>query len=198
MTQASSGEGMAQRNSVYKIAGSRPADALKIARSIKHPWYRCQALAQVAAVWGDKQQKTTLLNEAMEAAASQDEINRVVTASSWPLREMVRYVPGEAKRHLGRLVAVANREAHTLRRADALYAVAATASDVPSLLDLAMPSLIKALLQSHGWRTERLIRAIAPMVKRAYPDDLPALLAHHRDDRKKRQLLVQLGQDAVL
>lgn len=37
-----------QRDLVGKLGVSEPLDALEIARSISGPWYRCQALAQVA------------------------------------------------------------------------------------------------------------------------------------------------------
>jgi hypothetical protein len=97
-----------------------PQKALKVVRTIRHPWYRCQALSKVAEHWGIKPQKLDLLKESLAAAQEQQEINRVVTVSAWPLGVMVGIDPDTIRDHMNRLVHLANREAHTLHRADAL------------------------------------------------------------------------------
>src|SRR5688572_1353761 len=68
-----------------------PREALKVARAIRHPWYRCQALSSVAEAWGTQGQKREVLEEALAVAAEQSEINRIVTVSAWPLHVMVSF-----------------------------------------------------------------------------------------------------------
>lgn len=41
-------EDVAGRARVRKLVLTEPREALKIARAIRHPWYRCQSLAMVA------------------------------------------------------------------------------------------------------------------------------------------------------
>jgi hypothetical protein len=99
----------------------------------------------------------TLLDEALQSAEQQTQINRIVTVASWPLRVMATMDADATASHLNRFVALALREPHTLRRSDALYALANSVSRKPELLSLVAPALVEALLQSHGWRTDRLI-----------------------------------------
>ena len=69
------------RDHVAKIAASRPDDALRIARGIDDPWYRCQALPFVAYNCTDIERKSRLLKESFQAAVETREPNRIVTVS---------------------------------------------------------------------------------------------------------------------
>ena len=93
------------RAAAFKLAETNPREALKVARAIRHPWYRCQALAGLAQVWGTKAQQMDVLEEALAGAQEQSEINRIVTVSSWPLGVMVRLdsdaVTGQLIKHHG-------------------------------------------------------------------------------------------------
>jgi len=183
------------RSRVDQLSLTDPQEALRVARAIRHPWYRCQSLSKVAEHWGSKQQRLDVLGEALDAAQEQREINRIVTVSAWPVRVMAGVASDVVATHLSRLVNQANGEAHTLRRADALYALASAVRDNPSLLALVMPSLTRALLGGHGWRIDRLIRCTVEMAKASMPELLVELIEHHSEGRKKQALVVSM-QDA--
>jgi hypothetical protein len=172
-----------------KLALTDPQAALKVARAIRHPWYRCQALSTVAKHWGTRTQKLDLLESALAAAQEQKEINRIVTVSAWPLGVMAGIDPDKAQEHAFRLVLLANHEEHTLRRADALFALASSTRSNSQLLEAVVPALTGALLAGHGWRIDRLIRSTVEIVKPTMPEVADKLIEHHSDGKKKRELL---------
>jgi hypothetical protein len=175
-----------------ELSMTDPQKALKVARAIRHPWYRCQALSKVAEHWGTQTQRLGLLEEALAAAQEQQEINRIVTVSAWPLGVMVGIDPDAVREHLQRLVHLANSEEHTLRRADALHWVAFAVRNNPSLLAAVVPSLVQALFGGHGWRIDRLIRATVEIVERSMPEVVDRLIEHHADGSKKRAFVASL------
>ncbi|MEN6520502.1 MAG: hypothetical protein ABFD46_05040 [Armatimonadota bacterium] len=69
--------GVDGRTRVSQTLGSDPNKALAIARSIEHPWYRCQALAEVVDHLDDKQQRSAIIREALNAAMENVEPNPV-------------------------------------------------------------------------------------------------------------------------
>lgn len=186
--------GVRGRATAYQLAEVNPREALKVARSISHPWYRCQALAKVAEVWGTKRQKMDVLEEALAAAQEQSEINRIVTVSSWPLAVMRRVDLEAVAAHLRRLVSLAEREPHTLRRADALAHLAGAARNEPSLLAVIGPSWVNALRHGRGWRIDRLIRDAVELLGASMPEVTEQLIEHHGEGRHKRAFLQRLSE----
>lgn len=184
------------RARVGKLAPINPALALKTARAIRHPWYRCQALSTVAAHM-DKHRILDVLLEALDAAKQQSEINRIVTASAWPMRNLARIHPQLAESYIESLVTLANTEPHSLRRADALFALASSVSASRNHMRLVVPSLVQALLSGQGWRIDRLIRYSIEMIQAAQPDALASLVDHHSENRKKTQLLSRVHEQQV-
>jgi hypothetical protein len=181
-------EDVAGRARVHKLVLTDPREALKVARAIRHPWYRCQALSIVAEHWGNAGQRKDVLIEALQSAEQQAQINRIVTVASWPLRVMTSIDVDAVPQHLKRFVELANQEPHTLRRADSLFVLAKSVSERPELLVLVIPSLVDALLLSYGWRTDRLIEWSLQMVRTVMPEALGLLVAHHRPGSKKKRL----------
>jgi hypothetical protein len=181
------------RATVDELSRTDPREALKLARAIRHPWYRCQALSKVAEHWGTKAQRIEVLEEAFTAAQEQEEINRIVTVSAWPLRVLVSVAPEDAAAHLQRLVTLANDEPHTLRRADALSALARSVQNSRLLMQAVVPSLVQALLGGRGWRIDRLIRLNLEIVRRSMPEAVTGLIEHHSDGQRKRAFLKSLG-----
>ena len=180
------------RSRVSKLASTNLAEAIAVAKAIKHPWYRCQALSIAAEHATSKNQKLELLQKAFDSAQLQTEINRAVTVSAWPLRVLAPLAPNEAKERIMALVNQANREPHTLRRADALFALANAVHSDTSLLAIIAPALTTALVNGHGWRIDRLIRFSAPHVKDLMPDMFQKLVAHHSENGQKRKWLASL------
>lgn len=187
-------EDVGKRSRVHELVRVRPDDALELARTIQHPWYRCQSLTTVAEHYRDRHKKLKLLREALAVAQTQDEINRIVTVSSWPLRILVSLSFDETKEHLVKLVAQADTEGHPLRRADALFALTNAVRANPDMLDIAMSSLAPTLLVGYGWRIDRLIRGTILIIESSHPEIVASLIAHHTENRKKRQFVVSLGR----
>ncbi|WP_052767323.1 hypothetical protein [Luteibacter rhizovicinus] len=181
-------EDVAGRARVAKLVLTEPREALKIARAIRHPWYRCQSLSMVAEHWGNAVQRKHVLAEALRSAEEQTQINRIVTVASWPLRVMASVDRDAVPQHLGRFVELANREPHSLRRADSLFALANSVSGSSELWVLVIPSLVDALSLSYGWKTDRLIAWSIPMVRTVMPEALGPLVARHRPGNKKQRL----------
>jgi len=177
------------RARVHTLLETDPRQALTVARSIAHPWYRCQSLSYVAEAWGTKKQKLQILDEAFASAALQPEVNRIVTVSSWPLQILVDLNVSLAMDRVQHLVQLACEESHTLRRAHALSAIAWSVRPNDDLLKEVLPSLVYALLNGRCWRIDRLIRSTVGLAIPSMPQYVDALVAHHSDGRKKRRLV---------
>jgi hypothetical protein len=181
------------RARVSKLAETDARSAAETAYAIRHPWYRCQALTAAAEVELESSKALKLVDDAFSAAREQDEINRIVTVASWPLKLCVRLAPERAAAALRELVAMAAGEPHTLRRSDALHSLLFAVKDTPKLKALVLPPLVEAISQSRGWRIERIIADVAPLAKDDYPEYVSRLLGAHRENREKRKLLEELA-----
>lgn len=186
-------EDVAARTRVGKLAPQHPGRALDVAQAIKHPWYRCQALSTVAEYLSGREQDRVLV-EALAAAQQQDEINRIVTVSSWPLRVLVNAGSGLADTYLEKLVVLADTEPHHLRRSHALQALAFAVSGHPELLGRVVPSLVDALIGGRGPRIDRCIRDTFELVQAAKPELTWAVAMHHKPGRQRDRLLAAIPQ----
>jgi hypothetical protein len=184
-------EDVSGRARVADIAPKDSSAALKLARNIKHPWYRCQALASIAPYLARKTREQ-VLEEALMAAREQAEINPIVTVSAWPIRELAISHPELAAERIRGLVILANTEPHNLRRSHALRQLAFFVSDHPTLLSLIVPALTEALLGGGGPRIDRVIRDTFELIRTVQPKSLHALAMHHKTGRKQEQLLATL------
>jgi hypothetical protein len=182
-----------KRAEVSKLAPHSIERAIDVARSIQHPWYRCQALANVGQAHPDKVTALRLIEESFRAAEEQDEVNRIVTVASWPLKVCVTLAPEMAQKYLTRLLALAAKEPHGLRRGDALHALLFAVAESPALKAQAIPPLVDTITAKHGWRIELLIADTATLIRFDHPEYLPRLLAAHPENRRKRKLLEALG-----
>ncbi|MES2460887.1 MAG: hypothetical protein V4671_09900 [Armatimonadota bacterium] len=121
-----------QRDHVSQIAESRPKEALKIARAIEDPWFRCQALTAVAFHCTDKARKNRLLEEAFQAAILTEQPNRIVSVSSWPLKALVLSGQDDKlHREVERLLLVIAPEPSPVKRSDALNAMLGAVVSAP-------------------------------------------------------------------
>ena len=128
-----------------------PSRALKIARSIHHPWYRCQALTAVA----EAQHSVPLLIESFATAYEQTEPNRIVSVASWPLRQLALLEPKMAQVELEKLINVAATEEHGLRRLHALEKLFFAVASAPLLRQQVPPAFNATAAVCQGWRAER-------------------------------------------
>ena len=180
------------RSRVWNMAPEDPNGAAAAARRIKHPWYRCQALARVAE-FSNGPKRSELLQASIQAAQEQDEPNRVVTVSSWPVRILADASPTQAADLIRQLISVAETEPHNLRRAHALQSLAFSVSNRPELLGLIVPAMATAILGGGGPRIDRVIRDTFELVRTTNPELLRPLALHHKANRQQQKLLASVS-----
>ena len=145
------------RAATSRLLPHDPDGALAIARAIRHPWYRCQALTYVAEKAKSRNRSVELLHEAFAAPHEQSEPNRVVTVASWPLRHLVGIDQRAATREVETLLSLATSEPHPLRRLHALDAVLGAVSEEPQLLERVAETYLATAQLCFGWRADRTI-----------------------------------------
>src|SRR4051794_5830037 len=79
-----------ERDQAARIAGSDNTSALRIARNIDDPWFRCQALAYVAWHTAAHKRFLGLVAESLESGWSIGDPNRSVTVIAWPVAALAR------------------------------------------------------------------------------------------------------------
>lgn len=181
-------EDVAGRARAEKLAPHDVDQALRIAWAIKHPWYRCQALSIVAQHMSGSGQER-VLESALAVALEQDEINRIVTVSSWPIRGLVKAGAGSAGKCVRQRVALATNEPHNLRQAHALQALASAVYEDQELLAAVVPALARALLGGRGPRIDRCIRDTLELIQCFSPDLARTVAMHHKPSARRTRLL---------
>jgi len=149
------------RREAQALARTDVRRALAVARAIRHPWYRCQALSSVAEAMSKAQGRDAVLTQAVDAAFEQSEPNRVACVGSWPLRIMVGLGDAGASGLVARLLAALEDEPHGLRRLDGLAAVLGPLLPFEDLRAKAWRPFLAAAQISTGWRTERIVSWMA-------------------------------------
>ena len=152
------------RTRVANAAKTDPELAATIAKTIRHPWYRCQALAMAAEAHASKNARMRLIDAAFDAAHEQSEPNRIVSVASWPLKLLAEIDPSRASGRIDDLVRIISAEPHSLRRLDALAALMQVVAPYPGLRNLLKAPLIDAARSGHGWRTQRKASLVAMML----------------------------------
>jgi len=79
-----------ERDQAARIAVSDNASALRIARNIGDPWFRCQALAHVAWHTTDHKRFHGLVAESLESGWSIENPYRSVAVIAWPVAALAR------------------------------------------------------------------------------------------------------------
>jgi hypothetical protein len=179
------------------IATDRTA-ALRVARGIRHPWYRCQALAAVAGAEPGARKRDELLDESLSAAYEQSEPNRIVSAATWPLAHLVRVDPGKARSVVAGLLETIFREPHGLRKLDGLAHVLSTVNRVAELREQVLPPFLSAAAASTGWRTEQIVAFASEDLPESDPKAALALLASRTPNRFSRQAYAKLRAAGIL
>lgn len=177
------------REMAGQLARPNPERALAVARGIRDPWYRCQALAQVGRYAGTDLAKLAL-DEAVEAAAQGGDGYRRLTVLAWPIRAAIeRGQAGLAERWLK----AALKEIATVdplpSRAETLWWLWAAAFPGGDK----MRSAVRGAVLVHcppdrSWRAERLYRYMVATLAEASPDDAHTLLAAMPDGRAKTRI----------
>jgi hypothetical protein len=179
-------EAARSRNEVYSLLASDPTAALHQARAIRDPWYRCQALTFVAKAEKTESTALRLVREALDAAREQSEPNRIVSAAAWPLRELVRLDAPAARQLLGELLHTISREPHGLRRLDGTARIVWAVAEAEDLRRIVRSAFTRAVSQSTGWRTERIVASTAVYVAKWDPAFARELIDSREPNRYRR------------
>lgn len=155
----------AARTLASRFAPDQPERALSVARAIEAPWFRCQALSQVARYWPDEKYHR-ILKEAVRAADLQDQVFNQVAVSAWPIRAYLER--GDAPRAKKLLVkgTQASRAIDNMgSRSEALFSIFQAAK--PFAIDLWQPvfwALVEAAEPALSWRQLRNLKYAVAMV----------------------------------
>jgi hypothetical protein len=179
--------------SAKQLARDRPR-ALKIARSIRHPWYRCQALTAVAEGESSPHVCESLLAEALSAAYEQSEPNRVVSVAAWPLHHLSIVNPAEAKIVIRRLLGIIATEPHGLRKLDGIARILCAVIGSAEMRIMIMPAFNKAMSASFGWRTERILAFSAYALAEFDSETAKKMLESRAPNKFTRQALAKLNR----
>lgn len=152
--------GVDGRTRVSQLADTDPNRALAFARSIEHPWYRCQALSEVVNHLDDRKQRSVIIKEALNTAIENDEPNRIVSVSAWPLQVLLANGGVTAFiREIERLLRILSGEPNPVRRQDALVVLV---GKIPCMPDESLQAILKmfesACSEGWGWKTGYNIR----------------------------------------
>jgi hypothetical protein len=186
-----------ERDRVCRIAPTDIASALRIARDINDPWFRCQALAYVA--WHTPDHKPFLdgIAESLVSASSISNPNRAVTVAAWPVAALARrrFSSTEAmernERELGAVVsqltkAIAN-EPNPASRADALLMLVNALSPFkPKLRGQVLGPLVKECRDPANRKRQRQLEAAAFVIAGDDRDAAHTLIGLLEGGRKQR------------
>lgn len=186
-----------ERDQVARIAAADPASALRIARNIRDPWFRCQALACVAWHTPDHKPFLAFITESLESASSISDPNRAVTAAAWPVAALARrrFSSPEAMkrndRELGaaipRLTKVIADEPNPASRADALLTLVNALSPFkPGLRNGVLGLLVKECRNPADRKRQRQLEAAALVVAADDPDAADGITGLLEEGRKRR------------
>lgn len=188
-----------ERDHAARMAGRDDASALRIARNIGDPWYRCQALAYVALHTADVKRFLGLVAESLESGWSIEDANRSVTVVAWPVAVLARRNdpgPDARKRNdrvlreaVNRVVKTIIGEPNPASRADALLChIHALSPSRRELRDRVLGLLVKDCRDVANRKRQRQLEHAALVIA---PDDLNAALglaALLNENRRRRTI----------
>ena len=177
------------RSATDRLMPHSPAEALKVARAIRHPWYRCQALSAVGNAIKPKAEALRVLSESLSAAHEQAEPNRVITVAAWPLRHLLRLDRVRTVAEVEKLLGLASSEPHGLRRLQALNSLLGAVAEDPALRGQVAEVYLATAHSCSGWRTERTIGFMAQYLVTLDPLLAKRLLAGRTPSRFVRQAM---------
>ena len=149
-------QGVMLRSRVDKMVHVNVDDAHRLAKSIKHPWYRCQALAKVADCSSKTFIKSTL-QESFDSAMKCHDQNRRVSVACWPLSIAIKNdLKGLASSFLEQCISQINQEMDPISKWCAASVLHTIKTD-GDLLKSFYNTFVSATSEGHGWRVEREI-----------------------------------------
>ena len=103
------------------------SQALKLMEQMVDPWYKTQALSQVAVLSKNPKQQLKILEQAFESAQNCPDKNRIVTVSAWPLDALFKLgLTQEFYDQTIKLNSLIQRDAFSISRGSALASLCLT------------------------------------------------------------------------
>ena len=173
-----------QRDLACKAAKTDPDRALRLARVIEDPWFRCQALAWTAR-FGAERRVVPVAREALAAAQGSEDAYRRAAAMAWPIRALLeRGQSPDALQALAIAVAESRAIPNATNRLDALLLI--WEAVWPAGKDIHRRMLSEALAAAReGWspKAAGILKRAALYLAEPHPDlarELVAAVPHER------------------
>jgi hypothetical protein len=173
-----------QRDLACQAAKTDPDQALRLARVIEDPWFRCQALAW-AARFGAARRVVPVAREALAASQGAEDAFHRVAAQAWPIRALFeRSQSPAALEALAKAVAESRTIANATNRMDALLLLWEAAW--PAGQEVHRRMLAEALVAArHGWSKKAAanLKTAALYLAEPHPDlaqELTTAVPHER------------------
>ncbi len=186
-----------ERDEAAGLAPTSTTKALALARQISDPWFRCQALADVAR-YASTELVSPIAHEAISTALQQEDAYKAVAASAWPVRALLERNQTELlPLLLNELVKRARSINHPVRRLEALFLMWQAAFPfIHSETDEVFQEFIRACGSAHSWKAgARLEEAIHILASRD-PSGAAEFAQGMRDGKYKRRSLKRLSESA--
>lgn len=198
-----------ERDQVGRLASTSLSAALRIARKIHDPWFRCQALAFVAWHEAEPRRFLRLVAESLESGWSIENPNRAATVVAWPVAAIARRRfpdPVARERIHHELLPVIDRLTRTLAaepspasRADALLMhVHALSPSQPLLRKKVLDRLVKECRIPTNRKRQRQLEEAALVIAPDDPETALGLTALLDESRKHRTIARTESQPELL
>ncbi|AUM14730.1 hypothetical protein [Ketobacter alkanivorans] len=150
-------QGVNLRRKVDQLVIADVDHAYEVAKSIVHPWYRCQSLAKVAEHTNGTLLASTIKESFASALNCHDE-NRRVEVARWPLSVAIRRGKEDlAEFMLMECIEQLSRDRDPISTWCAVSVLHTIKGD-NKLVDIFCDAFIRATSKGHGWRVERSIK----------------------------------------
>jgi hypothetical protein len=154
-----------ERDKVSRIAKNDFSKALKLARKISEPWFKCQALADVAR-YAPEADVVAIAKEAINAAQAAEDNYQKVAATAWPIRALIeRGHEEEAAHRLIEFLELSIRIENPVSHIDALFLLwEAFLPATGKSKELVLRTLDDSCIQTQHWKAWYLLRDTALII----------------------------------
>ena len=184
-----------ERDAVAGLAPTNTTKALALARRITEPWFRCQALADVAR-YASKESVSPIAHEALNTALQQEDAYKVVAVSAWPVRAMIeRNQTDSLPLWLSELIKRARDIDHPVSRLEALFLLwQGTFPFVHSETDEIFEEFMRACGSANSWKAGARLEEGLLMLASRNPALAAELAQRMVDSSYKRRALKRLSE----
>ena len=190
-----------ERDAVALIAPTNTAEALALARQISDPWYRCQALANVARYASDWELVTPLAQESLDTAVQHKDFFRVVTLAAWPVCALAeRNQTDLLPLWIGDLMKCSRDVNNPVSGVQALLTLWQGTFSLPSSIetDIILEELVRCCEVARSWRAGATMEKTILILASRDPARAAELAQRMPDGKYKRRTLKRLSEKAYL